>query len=442
MSGPEGSEINVDTTSPQIEPLTREEIKESHKVEIAHITRNLLSIKNPNHDQIVDVSRQIKNDESIPKLEDILQDVLKDACGNESLEDVVKNIREKHPTVNNADDVAYIARYYWDNPEKKVPERIVVLDDTFDKSDVDIMKKTMIFVDNKRRSDNKSVGYSFEDVFKDQLPDAYIKNMDGGIGSIDGIDNMMINMKKYPTNEDGPTYDFINLKANGTISIFNDTDIQVGFNGEGLLGPQSLNVSIHTLGDIIQSPGSKLGVQKVQCNNYIQYGGDIINPLPVHEGTIATSRITCEGEFVQHGGTKLEPPYVEIRAASIRNTQEDEESDASAIDAVRAEIAETSQIKPEDDLAEDAHLDIQAQPTSPEDLQEIVDYLGGDSLVTDIRKADGTTVHGYDFPNITETDDKRYTEFLTYAIAAGWSVQHSETIGQNRKVIIEKPAQK
>lgn len=451
MSETNGSESNVGLPpKTEVPRLTESEIKEAHKTEISHLTTELLQARNPTlttEKGYEDLSAETEGEEKEPTINKIIENVMNDACSDQPLEEVMRRVKETYPSVKNVDDIAAIGRFYWDNGLKTVPERVLIVDDKFKERHVRRVadKKTLVFVDQEKRE----FGKDYIDLIQlsgesdvPVVPDVYLK----AIGPKDklkfrslflrGVGNVMVHMDMKPLKGNDAS---ISVMASEDIVLLPGTKLLGGFAEEiSFISINHTSVDLQTKGDVIQYPDTQIGIDGIRCQNYVQNGGEITNPHPAPGDEEKPMRIGCDGNYIINGGTQPEESSVQIEAINIQDNRKSSEKEVETLQDIRQEISSIVGETEGNELADDAGLDIEAQPTSPEDLQMIFDHLGDGFLNTDIRQANGAQTRGYDFPMITDIDDKRYTEFLTYASAAGWDVKHSDRIGQNMKIIVEK----
>ena len=224
-----------------------------------------------------------------------------------------------------------IARFYWDHPEKSIPDRVVILGKEKDPEKLIERDEKVLFVLNNYTADRdrKHDVMTFDGEKKERLrritvprPDIYIENLYGFLGykPVFGLlpDEKMCQVKDISlTGADNVIIDGL-ISGKGSYNIGDNFSVSIDCGEDIVILPGAIvgvgekdNISLSARGNIYQLDNSTVRALRINCDTYIQKGGTI--ECPESYKTTNKVVVTCMNEFQALGGTRPHTNLLEIR---------------------------------------------------------------------------------------------------------------------------------
>lgn len=361
-----------------------------------------------------------------------------------------KEERPEREYLKGYDDALAIARYYWENRDVDVPQRLSYCTTGRDLEDeIKPGEKVLFFLDEepeygrKESTENEVIEFTGKSkkrwrkpIEELEKPDVFLKKIDTYAWDstfkystkkssvrLKGIDNLMIGgdieLKPHEITGGGIQID---LSAEGRIAILPGARLIAGSIAQGINGAKEhssgassiINLSIAS-GDVVQYPDSEVAVDSVRCENYIQEGGEIKTP---------GSRkivIECTGSFVPKGGTRPEEPFLEIKDSDYLERIQ--------LSSVREQImGHQLGIGGESDKDKKDESGAESEP-DPE-----IEFAAKYPPTVEIHGKDGIVTRGYNLG----ADPSVVAEFNARAIALGWEIANETQVGTIMTVTLKR----
>lgn len=329
----------------------------------------------------------------------------------------------------NYNDALSVARFYWDNPDVTVPDRVVYITGPNAKNlPKDFDRKFLLFIEEVRI--DKGAGtlpYEFKDsrfTLKggkpQQLPDIYLKDVSGSVST--GKNWWDTEPRGQFTIAGASNVIFDSAVHLSMANYINSVDITCVDKCVFLPGSKINVEGSITASEVIQEEDTVVSVAKITSQKYIQNGGKIEVPRS------GKATIDCL-QFFANGGERAEPHLLTISDSDYLNR-------LGSTGKEQTILART--LGYASDETKEAMSETAVDSAQGRSLQELMDTIA--KPVTEVTNSDnGVTLRGYNFSSVDLTT---YTNFVTHALAAGWEVLREQPVGEIISVTIQKNNQK